>query len=185
VTAPIKNRRSIRLPGYDYSRAGAYFVTIVTQNRVCSLGEITAEGVDLSPLRKVVETVWNTSPAHFPIELDAFVIMPNHIHGILWIVEEESFIKTGFEINDQETQADRPSGTNPQSLASIIQNFKSVTSRKINTILSKPGNVFWQRNYYEHVVRDEHDLDRIRKYILDDLYQWPEDQENPGKKRVS
>jgi putative transposase len=181
MDTPTKNRRSIRLPGYDYSQTGAYFVTIVTKNRACILGEITAGGVHLSRIGKIVEYVWNTSPAHFPIRLDALMIMPNHIHAILWLDGEQSLAKVGFEKKDKMSPLGKPAGTNPQSLASIIQNFKSVTSRKINIILGKPGNVFWQRNYYEHVIRNKDELSRIRKYILDNPYHWLEDQENPER----
>ncbi len=144
------HRRSIRLQGYDYARPGAYFVTICTHNRECTLGQIEGGKMIPSEWGRVVYECWRAVPSHFPnVTLDTFVAMPNHVHGIIVIRDEwgdddgrgEAFLKA--------QNASPLQGTQPGSLAAIVQNFKSVSTRKINQMHGTSRMPLWQRNYYE------------------------------------
>jgi len=162
----IHHRRSIRLKNYDYSKPGAYFITICTHNR-----ELLFEP---GPVKVMLKSFWQKLPAKFPtVQLDEFVMMPNHIHGIIMI-------------NVGATPCGCPNIT-PNSypkLGDIVDWYKTMTT---NAYISSVKNNqwppfsdrFWQRNYYEHVIRDEDDLNRIRQYIIDNPSKWDEDEENP------
>lgn len=185
---PEFHRRTIRLQNYDYSQPGGYFVTIVTENRRLCLGEIADGQAHLSAIGHIVETCWHALPAHFPVELDAFVIMPNHLHGILFIQNlsnrrgETSRSAPVYKDGSAHPDASPApaGGTQQGSLSAILQNFKSVSTRKVNTFCQTPGSILWQRNYYEHVIRTEQDLTAIRAYILGNPGLWEQDPENPA-----
>jgi REP element-mobilizing transposase RayT len=157
-----RNRRSIRLKGYDYSRAGAYFVSICTHNRACLFGEIADRQMVLTDAGRMVERCWNNIPSHFSdIELDSFVIMPNHIHGILVITETVGANNySPLQPGQQGEHKVRPYGTLPNTAGQIVQGFKSVITHKhINGVKHHrwppfPGKS-WQRNYCKHVIRDK------------------------------
>jgi putative transposase len=187
------HRRSIRLPGYDYRSAGAYFVTICTHQRDLLFEDPV--------LRRVAETLWQRIPRHFPhVQLDAWVVMPNHLHGIIVISGDarrgeaspasgsrtEPAVADAVSIVDEAVSGDasplppRPSGAPPGSLGAIVGNFKSVTARRINRLRGTPGAPVWQRNYYEHIVRDERALTAIRQYIADNPARWAWDTYNPS-----
>lgn len=158
------SRRSIRLPDFDYSAPGPYFITINIQNREPLLGELTDKGVQLNDFGRIVEDVWKLTPNHFSIELDEFAIMQDHFHALVW------FLDNGNEPNLPQKDTRKIRGTKPHSLAALVQNFKSLTSKRINQIRKSPGIQVWQRNYYEHIVRDERDLENIRQYIHENPY---------------
>jgi REP element-mobilizing transposase RayT len=172
----IRRRRSIRLPGYDYSQAGAYFVTICTHRRRCLLGEIREAEVHLFDLGRVVVGCWEEIPRHFPhLSLDAWIVMPNHVHGILVISE--------YPIDDETGHAcDAVGARHASPLPTIIGAFKSAAARRINDRLATPGAPVWQRGYYEHVVRNERALHRLRQYIAANPERWPHDRENPNRR---
>jgi putative transposase len=185
------HRSTIRLAGYDYSSPGAYFITIVTFNRQCLLGEIQEEAVHLNPLGLLVENAWKRLPKYFPVALDEYVIMPNHFHGLLWIKETDgcdqgdaSGRNTDFPRRAASPLAPplpgRPMNTSHASLGAIIQNFKSQSVKMVNAIRKTPGGQVWQRNYYEHVIRDDEDLTAVR-HILNNPQQWSLDNENPDQ----
>ena len=198
----IHHRHSIRLKGYDYTQQGAYFVTICTHQRNCLFGEIVDGEMKLNTNGEIARGSWLSIPRHFQnVELDEFVIMPNHLHGIILIVNnaEVEFSEVEGEAlaisNDQNQQnlsrqcfaptvntgeTIKINGTKPQSLAAIIQNYKSVSTRQINRINKAQGSVIWQRNYYEHIIRDEEALNNIRQYIFNNPINWVEDKENPA-----
>ena len=185
-----RSRRSIRLPDYDYRTTGAYFVTICTYQREMLF--------DDPALRDVVKATWQHIPHYNPrAQLDSWVVMPNHLHGIIVLAEE---IEKGKEspgsgsLRDHITPAETNSvqrrhsgealpllkGVLPGSLGAIIGNFKSVTARRINQLRHTPGQPVWQRNYYEHIVRDERALNAIRQYIADNPARWMWDTYNPS-----
>ncbi len=188
-------RRSMRLKGYDYTRVGAYFVTVCTRERECSLGQIEDRIVILSEYGQLVEGCWRNLPRHFPhVELDAFVVMPNHVHGVIWIVDRDGDGRgedgrgEAFAHRSRRTlrcspanasPLQPPRGTRSGSLGAIVQNLKSVTSRKINRMRATPGLPVWQRNYYERVIRDDDELQRIREYIRENPARWEEDENHP------
>lgn len=188
---PTKHhRRSIRLKEYDYTAAGAYFITICTHQRQCLFGEIIDGVMQLNATGLCVEACWQSLPRHFEtLELDAFVIMPNHLHGILLL---DGDIGRGKAFGQKALRSYRnlepnasplqPHGTQSGSVGAIIQNFKSVSTRKINRINHRNGKTIWQRNYYECIIRDESALQAIRQYIRNNPLSWELDRlhsENP------
>ena len=178
-------RQSIRLPSYDYAQAGAYFVTICTYNRDCLLGEIPGSEMSLTRAGEVALGCWNDLPNHYShVEIDEFVVMPNHVHGIIVLTDQQG--KTS--ISESVTGAGRGqvgAGLKPapterrHPLPEIVRAFKTFSSRRINERRGSPGVPVWQRNYYERVIRDERELDAIRQYIVDNPAKWAEDIENP------
>ncbi len=164
----LPERRSIRLPGYDYRLTGLYFVTICAHERRCLFGEVSGESVRLNALGQIVETEWTKSrELRREIAMDAYIIMPNHLHAIVAI-----------------DQAVHPAGSAPgarnRSLGSLVNGFKAAATRRINELRGTPESAVWQRNYYEHVVRNEDELNRIREYIALNPAKWAADLENPA-----
>lgn len=168
------HRHSLRLRDYDYSQSGAYFITICTKNKECLLGEIIngkTPLVRLSPVGKIVRKFWLEIPEHFPnVELDEFVIMPNHIHGIIIIKDSVGAIHELPLL-----QLFRRKMLIPK----IVGWYKMRSAKHINTIRRTPGMSVWQRNYYEHIIRNEESLNRIREYIINNPIKWEIDKENP------
>ena len=176
----LKNqRRSIRLPGYDYSQPGCYFITICSAGRHCIFGEITAEEARFvaSPIGKLVIGCWESIPLHFPnVALDAIVLMPNHLHGILQIADQRDRGATRPMVTVNTEAFGKPV---TRSIPTIIRSFKSIVSRRVFDEGLGVDLRVWQRNYYEHVIRTERDLDEIRKYISENPSKWTQDPENP------
>ena len=170
-----RHRRSLRLKGYDYSQPGAYFVTMCTQSRECLFGEIANGEMMLNEYGKLVEEEWLKTPGmRTQVELDAFVVMPNHLHAIIVIHEGA----TTMPMVGAHSSA--PLRRAPQSLGSLIAGFKSAVTKHINMLQISPGFPVWQRNYYDHVVRDEDDINRIRQYIVNNPVRWAADENNPA-----
>ena len=171
------HRRSIRLKGYDYSQAGLYFVTICTHNREMVCGDIINNEIVLNEYGKMVDYAWNDLPNHnHQIQLDDYVIMPNHIHGIIIINDVgANFVGAGSE------PAPTTMNRKQHGLSEITRQFKTFSARRINKIRQSTGTPVWQRNYYEHVIRNQKDLNRIRKYIIENPLKWDLDKENPNK----
>ncbi len=181
-----RRRRSIRLKGYDYAQAGAYFVTICAHGRECLFGDVPGGEARLNECGELIEACWNDIPSHFlRVQLDAFVIMPNHVHGILHTLEPHSAATVGARHavplpgNAPHRQAERFSRPVVGSIPTIVRSVKSATTRRINERRGTPGVPIWQRNYYEHIIRDEASLNRIRQYIVDNPARWASDPENP------
>jgi len=154
-----KRRPSNRLPGYKYTQPGAYFITICTY-KMHNLFEIIAGNkVILNNNGKIVESEWyRTAELRTNVEIyeDEFIIMPNHFHAIIWIVDVGA---TGSVAREKSSSID------PNSLGSIIGQFKSQVSRKVNRIRGTPGQSVWQRNYYDRIIRNVNELNYIRNYI--------------------
>jgi putative transposase len=172
------HRRSIRLQGYDYSQAGAYFVSIIAQSRECIFGDVVDDQVVLSPVGELIQQIWMDLPARFAYcALDAFVVMPNHIHGIIVIDRVVQELVDGGTANGSPIDGHVEP---PVALGAIIRVFKSLSAIQVNRLLARPPQPLWQRNYYEHIVRDDEDLNRTRQYIMDNPVQWAIDRENPA-----
>lgn len=181
-----RNRHSLRLKEYDYAHPGAYFVTLLTHNRGWPLGEIAESGITFSPSGKIVKETWDKIPRRFPnIYLDAFVVMPNHVHGII-IITDEGGGAGGCKGLINQTPTTQPQTTTPFDgnwimmkndvlvLGKIIRHFKAKTTKMIH---DEGITAFrWQRNYYEHVVRSENELSRIRGYIVNNPVNWTTDE---------
>lgn len=163
----IHKRRSIRLRGYDYSQAGAYYVTVCIQSRECLFGDVIDGEMVLNHYGHVVETEWLKTPMiRSYVDLDEYVVMPNHFHGILVITDAGATRRVAPTVTLQ-----------PGSLGAIMGQFESIASKTIRR-LGLP-HFQWQRNYHEHIIRDESDLNRIREYIINNPLRWAEDENNP------
>ncbi len=187
----MHNRHSIRLKGYDYSCNGAYFVTIVCQNREDRFGEIINGEMKLNDAGRMVVSVWNDFPGQYPgICIGSHIVMPNHFHGIIVLNHDvgagprarpEITKKMANEMTDPKTgqpQGGAPTGN--LSLADVMHRFKSFTTHRYSNGV-KLGLVppfdkrLWQRNYYEHIIRNEHEYDLIRDYINNNPQSWEND----------
>jgi REP element-mobilizing transposase RayT len=175
--AKVHKRRSIRLKGYDYSQQGMYFVTVCTHNHHFLFGHIAEERITLNNAGRFTNKCWLEIPEHFPhVALDEFIIMPNHIHGIIIIndINVGANNYSPLQIN----QFRSPSKT----IGSMIRGFKIGVTKwfRANT------NVYnvWQRNYYEHIIRNENKLNKIREYIINNPLKWLLDRENPDRKGI-
>jgi putative transposase len=176
-TPKIHHRRSIRLKEYDYSQEGGYFITLCSQNRKCVFGEIKDGVMRLSSVGDLAAQCWSEIPAHFEnAELDEFVVMPNHIHGIIILKSLSVGVQYIEPRQRREPQRNQFQGIIPKSVGSIIRSYKAAVTRQCR--LSGFTDFQWQRNYYEHVIRDLDDLARIREYIANNVLQWYYDEEN-------
>ena len=198
------HRQSIRLQQYDYSWPGAYFVTICVREKECVLGDITNGAMQLSEWGRIVHEFWDAIPDHFPnASIDGRVTMPNHGHAIIKIdhdrrgaataphIATPNVAASNNAISDDAVSLDENAGremgeetgeeTSPlrPTLGQIVAYYKYQTTKRINELRGTPGIPFWQRNYWEHVVRDEIDLNRIQHYIENNPLRWREDQLNP------
>jgi REP element-mobilizing transposase RayT len=154
-------RRSIRIPEYDYSTSGAYFITVVSYHRECIFGEIKDDVMTLSAFGEIVQSRWFNLPNHYThVTLDQFVIMPNHIHGV--IVLKSNQAKSQY-----------------QPLSEIVRALKSFSTRQINTLRQISATSVWQRNYYERVIRNERELKATREYVINNPLKWALDKEHP------
>ena len=197
----IHHRRSIRLAGYDYTLPGAYFVTIDTWNREHLLGMVVAGEMRLNRLGCIVQQVWNDLPNHYPnVQLDAFCVMPDHIHGIILLTD----MRRGGSIRQTPgpdmAMAGKPSPSaetltrpcltsgaaspaphpptpvraagEPHGLPEVVRGFKTFSARRINQVRGSLGVPVWQRNYYEHILRGEEEWQGIRTYIRNNPVEW-------------
>ncbi len=175
------HRRSIRLKDYNYTQAGAYFVTVCTYQRESVFGDVAGEQMRLNEYGCLTQDEWLRTASVRPyVALDQFVIMPNHIHGIIVITDPVGATRR-VAPTTVVAAAGRgtPRGPASGSIGAVIGQFKSLTARRINKLRETPGTPVWQRNYYEHIIRDESSLDQIRQYILDNPARWANDPENP------
>jgi putative transposase len=189
----IHHRRTIRLKGYDYSLAGLYFVTINVNNRVCLFGEIIGGKMILNDAGKIADKYWLEIPEHFPnVILHDSIIMPNHVHGIIELIQTGSFVGVqNFEPQSLPNESVPTAGVQnfeplrlrndyqkiiPHSIGSIIRGFKIGVTKwfRNNTDIVN----IWQRNYYEHIIRDEISYQRISEYINNNPNNWQNDEQS-------
>ena len=170
----LHHRRLTRLKDYDYSQPGGYFITICTKNRSCLFGVVDNDRVILNQYGEIIQISWLALPEHYHnVELDVFVIMPNHIHGIIFLTDVGAGLKPAPTVS--------PGYCHP--LPEIVRGFKTFSSRKINELRNMSGTALWQRNYFEHVIRREESLEKIREYIETNPLRWALDKENPVNRR--
>jgi len=196
----IHHRRSIRLKGYDYRQAGGYFVTMVTQGRDMLFGEIVNGEMILNDAGKMIVRWWLELPNKFPnVNVDIFVVMPNHFHGIIFIADNANVVgddlrvapglggnDNGGEHGGSPRRTDSPQQRPNAPLSQMIQWFKTMTTneyiRGVKNLGWKPFNgKVWQRDYYEHIIRNQSAADRIARYIESNPAQWNEDKENSAR----
>ncbi len=172
-----RNRRSIRLKDYDYAQAGAYFVTICTHNHVCLLGEIVEGEMALNEFGRIVQEEWMKTEQLRPnVSCGKFVVMPKHFHGVLIINYDGRGVLQYARTPSAPTGFKSPS----QTIGAIVRGFKSAVTKQINHLCQTPGQKFWQRNYYEHIIRNEDDFQRINEYIENNPLKWELDALNPA-----
>jgi REP element-mobilizing transposase RayT len=175
-------RRSIRLKDYDYAQPGGYFITIVTYHRDLLFGEMVNGEMKLNGYGRVADECWSAIPNHFSsVELGAYVVMPNHVHGIVMIndgADADASARSRGTIYRAPTteQFGKPIGG---SIPTIIRTYKAAVTRRIGREFNATG--IWQRNYYEHVIRDPEEWNRIHRYIESNPSLWAEDDENSLK----
>ena len=176
-----KERRSIRLQDYDYALAGGYFVTIATWQREGLFGTVVDREMRLNVVGEIVKEQWlQTEKIRKEIRLDEFAVMPNHFHGIVFIHEADYGQQVGATGRSPLQKTHPPRGPAQKSLGALIAGFKSSATKRINALRKSPGVPVWQRNYYDHIIRSEEDLNNIREYILDNPRKWTEDEDNPA-----
>jgi REP element-mobilizing transposase RayT len=174
-------RRSIRLKGYDYSQSGIYFITICTHSKEWLFGHVVKGKMRLSSYGRIVKDEWlKTAYLRGNIVLDKYVVMPNHFHGILMLAKCRGTARrapTKVRKTSRYEQFGKPICN---SVPTIIRSFKSAVTKRINELRNTPSYAVWQRNYYEHVIRNDYDLNEIRQYILNNPLKWQFDKENPN-----
>ncbi|MDH3944096.1 MAG: hypothetical protein OEV06_08395 [Anaerolineae bacterium] len=171
---PKHNRQSTRLKGFDYTLPGAYFITILTFKRQMLFGEVSGGEMRLNEIGEIVHQEWLVTEKIRPyVSLDSFIIMPNHLHGIIFIQDVEATGRSPLPNTSQ------PHGPTPKSLGAIIAGFKSAATRSINVRRQTPGHPVWHRNYYDRIIQDEKELIKFRGYIEDNPIRWEHDKENP------
>ena len=160
---PVRRRRnSLRLPTYDYSQPGAYFVTLVCKDRMLLF--------ETEAFKSVAENAWTELEGLYDlVTLDVYVMMPNHFHGIIWLNEP---CRGGSRT--------APTARSGKPLGRLMGAFKTMSTKRINAIRGTPAAVVWQRSYHDRIIRDEPELLRAREYILDNPRRWAEDVENPA-----
>ncbi len=169
------HRHSIRLRNYDYASAGAYYVTICSFRRECLLGDVVDGNMVLNSYGHLAAAVWLWLEDRYPyVRLDAWVLMPNHMHGVLVILADAE--------QDGRRGGSRTAPTHQRkSLGRLVGAFKTVSTKHINILRDTPGMPVWQRNYHERVIRNGAELQRIRAYIGMNPARWPEDDNHPSK----
>lgn len=176
-----QNRKSPRLQGYDYAQNGAYFVTICTHQREHLFGTIENDMMALNELGDIAHERWQEIPAHFPnIELDAFVVMPNHVHGIVVIIrpdEPPAPVRTrhASSLPESPPPSKRPNGVKRGSLSAIVGSYKSAVTKQINALMGLTAPLVWQSCYHDHIIRNETSLHKIRQYVLHNPALWEKD----------
>lgn len=188
----IHHRQPIRLQGFDYSSAGAYFVTIVVHGRECLFGEVVDGMMKLNRFGEIVNHAWFDLPRHYRhVTLGAFIIMPNHVHGIIVLNNDGrgGSVSGGIALSDMTITGQTAMPANPETrpyvpikrhpLSEIVRAFKSFSAKRINVLRCTQGIPVWQRNYYEHIIRNDREMERIWHYIETNPSKWAEDDENP------
>ena len=174
----LHHRKSIRLKEYNYASPGEYFVTICTHQRECLFGEIIKEEMVLNSLGLIVQEEWLKTEIIRPeLELDEFIMMPNHLHGII-VINCEPEIKKQAVVG---THGCASLQRKPRSLGAIIAGFKSAATKRINEERNMSRTPVWQPRFYEHIIRNDKELNNIREYIVNNPMQWHVDEENPMK----
>jgi len=202
------HRHSIRLPEYNYARAGWYFITICTQERDYRFGEIVDTEMRLNDVGLMIERWWRKLPDKFTsVMIDAYVVMPNHFHGIVAIEDNDdrhAGEHTGSPLPNNEINDSHDVGADPRvcpprnpdasnvrlTLSAVIQWFKTMTTNEYIRGVKQCGwppfqGKLWQRNYYEHIIRNEEDLNHICHYIAENPLKWSLDEENPANRKRS
>ena len=173
-----RQRRPARLRDHDYRRGATYFVTVCTYGRECLFGEIEDGVMRLNVCGEAALDSWQTVPQHRAgVSLDASVVMPNHLHGIVVMPGQDHVDESEDRFGMEPTT--RQGGARHGSLGVIVGSFKAAATKQINAIRETAGAPVWQRGYYEHIIADAKEMERIRAYILANPANWTEDENYP------
>jgi len=169
-----RRRKPTRLPDYDYAQPGAYFVTIVTEGRMELFGHIHNNIMCLNIPGGIVWQVWDDLPSHYNnVQLDAFVVMPNHVHGIIFLTESP-------DVGEGLSPSPTDDGRKTHGLPEIVGQLKSYSSRRTNQYRKTPGMTVWQRSFHDRIIRNDRELSATREYIAYNPLVWALDAENPA-----
>jgi len=169
-------RKSIRLAGYDYRTPGAYFITVCSHKREFLFGEVLNGVMNINECGQIVQSTWDDLIHHNAgIELGEFVVMPNHIHGVIIINDVVGAGSEPAPTDPAPTELARTDPARTPPLSEIVRQFKTFSARRINALRKTPGVPVWQRNYWEHIIRSEESYARICDYIVDNPLRWEED----------
>lgn len=188
----IHHRRSMRLPGWDYAQAGTYFITTCAHNREHLFGEIVDGEMILNEIGMIVRDEWiKTSAIRLEIKLGEFVVMPNHVHGIIIIHDSVGAYGHAPLQPNTSLQTDKPLQPNSplqtdhmtcaefrspsKTIGSLVRGYKSAVKKRTNILRATPGVPVWQRNYYEPIIRDEKTYMKLSEYLENNPSQWPSD----------
>ena len=175
-------RKSLRLKNFNYSNAGAYFLTICSQDMRCIFGDVINGEMILNEAGQMVMDVWSEIPRNYPgFQLDEYILMPNHFHGVIWKTKSDVGVCPLAYPSEASVQTGQPRGVAPTSLFDVVYQFKSLTTNKyikgVKYSIFPPFNKrLWQRNYYERIIRNEIELNNTRQYILDNPKNWKDDE---------
>ena len=174
TNSPLHHRRSIRLRDYDYSQSGGYFITVVTNLRERLFEDIVNGEMRLNEFGGIVKNEWfKTRELRPNVELfeEEFVVMPNHVHGIIWLIDDcRGTARRAPTVEQFGVPV-------PGSIPTIIRSFKSAVTKQINMLRQTAGTPVWQRNYYEHIINSDRDYDQIAEYIYTNPQNWKKDGE--------
>ncbi|RLJ76686.1 transposase [Pedobacter alluvionis] len=174
----IHHRRSIRLKGYDYSKAGAYFITICCEDRINRFGKVSGDEMILNQSGTIAYNEWVNLAERFPnFELDVFQIMPNHMHGII-VLSDQTTVGATLTVAQEEDKIKMATARGAPTIADIVGAYKSIVSNACLQLFkshNKTMGKLWQRNYYEHIIRDERAYQNISNYIINNPGKWNED----------
>ena len=178
----MKKRKPLRLKNYDYSQPGSYFISLCSYEKKCIFGEVCENQMILNQLGKIVEFTWRDLPNHVSgITLDAFVIMPNHIHGIITIVDRTPPVGGGSLCGNNLKGSNEPPPTlsgrpamviKQKPLSEIVRQFKTYSAQRINRFRGTKYTHVWQRDYFEHVIRNEIAYQKVVGYIQSNPLKW-------------
>lgn len=175
---PMRNRKSIRMKGWDYRNEGAYFVTICACQMACIFGRVENSRMILNSWGQIVVKTWLEVPDHFDdVILDEFICMPNHLHMIIWIQYAESLGKRHAFSLHPHTTPQSEIGVASGSLGAIIGSFKSAVTKEINLLRNEKQPPIWQPRFHDRIIRNERELSAIRQYIRNNPKNWKEDRD--------
>ncbi len=190
---PTRNRKSPRKKDYDYSLSGVYFITICTHEGELMFGDVVDGAMQRTVLGQIAHDCWLTTPDHFPhIEVDCFIVMPNHVHAIIIIYDRENDdvdVRTRHALSlHDHNEPNRhgvmkngrfyPSGVKPRSLGAIVGSYKSAVTKIANRTLDDPPSFLWQSRYHDHIIRNDKEFNMIRQYVLSNPARWDNDRFN-------
>lgn len=173
----LRDRKHIRLRNFDYASDGWYFVTICTQNREFYFGEINDQHMVLTGIGEIARQLWTEIPAHFPMaELGEFVVMPNHVHGIIGIHHRRDVAcRTDVACNIPTTKNQYMASISPKpgTLSAMIRSYKSAVTKRCHD--NHISNFGWQSRFHDHIIRNQEEFDRIERYIMENTANWETD----------